>query len=105
MNVLLIIGYQAKGTLGRKIYEGAKKVVIFGEEVSVRADVKAIGAFSAHGDMDKLTKWIQPTDGKIPEKVILVHGDPEAKELFATHLRHHLRTEVLIPGFGDTIEL
>ncbi len=104
-NRLLIIGYQAKGTLGRKIYEGAKKVKIFREEVRVNAQVNAIGSFSAHGDTAKLTKWLQPTDGKIPEKIVLVHGDPEAKELFATHLRHNLKTEVLIPRLKEEIEL
>jgi len=74
-NQVLIIGYQAKGTLGRKIYEGQKKVKIFREEVKVNAKISAIGAFSAHADMNKLTKWLQPEDGKIPEKIFLVHGD------------------------------
>lgn len=97
--ILLIIGYQAKGTLGRKIYEGASKVVIFGEEVRVNAQTIAIGAFSAHGDMNKLTRWLHPDDGEIPKKIFLVHGDIEAKEVFATHLRHELRTEVVIPEY------
>jgi metallo-beta-lactamase family protein len=98
---LLIIGYQAKGTIGRKIYEGAKRVVIFGEEVKVNARTAAIGAFSAHGDMNKLTRWLKPDDGKIPQKIFLVHGDLEAKEVFATHLRHELRTEVVIPEYKE----
>ncbi|MBT5807824.1 MBL fold metallo-hydrolase [Candidatus Uhrbacteria bacterium] len=104
-NQLLIIGYQARGTTGRKIYEGAKKVKIFREEVHVNAKITAIGAFSAHGDMDKLTRWISPKDGKTPEKIFLVHGDPESKEVFATHLRHKLRTDVVIPGHHDVFEL
>ncbi|MBI4281130.1 MBL fold metallo-hydrolase [Candidatus Uhrbacteria bacterium] len=97
---VLIIGYQAKGTLGRQLYEGAKRVTIFQEPVAVRAQVKAIGSFSAHGDMDKLTRWLRPTDGRLPEKIFLTHGDPEAKELFAVHLRHELRATVEIPQFG-----
>ncbi len=100
-NTLLIIGYQARGTLGRKIYEGAKTVNIFREEVKVRATVKAMGSFSAHGDMHKLTKWLTPEDGKLPEKILLVHGDQEAKEVFATHLRHEFRTDVIIPKYGE----
>ncbi len=103
-SMLLVIGYVAHGTLGRLLYEGAKKVRIFGKEVQVKADVEAIGAFSAHGDMNKLTTWIQPVDGKMP-KVFLVHGDPEAKELFATHLRHHLKTEVVIPEYHEAFTL
>jgi metallo-beta-lactamase family protein len=104
-NQLLIIGYQVAGTLGRRLYEGAKKVKIYGEEIEVNAQVDAIGAFSAHADQKKLTKWLQPEDGKIPEKIILVHGDPEAQEVFATHLRHHLKTDVVIPDFLEEIEL
>jgi metallo-beta-lactamase family protein len=99
---LLMIGYQAAGTIGRRLYEGAQKVRIFGEDVDVRAQVSAIGAFSAHADMNKLTTWLQPQDGKIPQKIFLVHGDPEAKEIFATHLRHHLRTEVIIPAYQSS---
>ncbi len=102
---LLIIGYQAKGTIGRRIYEGAKKVVIYGEEVKVGAQTDGIGAFSAHGDMNKLTRWLQPEDGKIPSKIFLTHGDPEAKEIFATHLRHELKTEVVIPDYKSEHEV
>jgi len=104
-NELLIIGYQAKGTLGRQIYEGAKSVHIFKERVKVRADVTAIGAFSAHGDKNKLTRWLHPDDGKMPEKIFLVHGDEDAKETFATHLRHELRTEVIVPDFQSAHEI
>lgn len=102
---LLIIGYQAKGTIGRRIYEGAKKVVIYGEEVKVGAQTDAIGAFSAHGDQNKLTRWLHPEDGKIPSKIFLTHGDPEAKEVFATHLRHELKTEVVIPEYQEEYEI
>jgi len=104
-NHLLIIGYQARGTIGRQLYEGAKMVHIYGEEVLVRAKISAIGAFSAHGDTDKLTRWLQPEDGKIPEKIFLVHGDPESKEVFATHVRHTLGTEVIIPEYQSTHDI
>lgn len=104
-NRVLIIGYQAAGTLGRKIYEGAKRVKIFGDDIPVHAQVSAIGAFSAHGDMNKLTRWLKPEDGKVPSKIFLVHGDPEAKEVFATHLRHTLGTEVVIPEYQSTHEV
>ncbi len=104
-NRVLIIGYQAQGTLGRKIYEGAKRVKIFGDDIPVHAQVSAIGAFSAHGDMNKLTRWLRPEDGVIPKKIFLVHGDPEAKEVFATHLRHKLGTEVVIPEYQSSHEV
>jgi metallo-beta-lactamase family protein len=104
-NQLLIIGYQVAGTLGRRLYEAAKKVKIYGQEVRVEASVDAIGSFSAHADQNKITRWLQPEDGKIPEKIVLVHGDPEVQEVFATHLRHNLKTEVLVPEFLDEIEI
>ncbi len=104
-NILLIIGYQAEGTIGRQIYNGAKQVKIFRQEIAVRAQVEAIGAFSAHGDMNKLTRWLKPEDGKIPKQIYLVHGDPDAKEKFATHLRDELHTDIVIPEYGQTYEI
>ncbi|HBR80045.1 MAG: putative exonuclease of the beta-lactamase fold involved in RNA processing [Candidatus Uhrbacteria bacterium GW2011_GWE2_45_35] len=103
-STVLIIGYQAKGSLGRRIYEGAKQVKIFGQQLLVEAQVKAIGAFSAHGDQNKLTRWVQPEDGKLP-KIFLVHGDPEVQDIFATHLRHELQAEVLVPEPGESFEV
>lgn len=102
---LLIIGYLAKGTLGRTLYEGAKEVTIFGQRVEVKAKMKAIGAFSAHGDKNKLTRWLKPTEGEVPKKIFLVHGDAADKELFAEHLRHELQTEVIIPEYHQSFEL
>ncbi len=104
-STVLIIGFQAYGTLGRKIYEGQKEVSIFGQKIAVNASVAAIGAFSAHADMNKLTRWLLPEDGKAPKKIFLVHGDPEAKELFAAHLRGELKTEVVIPEFLSSHEV
>ena len=102
---LLVVGYQAYGTLGRRIQDGAKHVRIFGQEVEVRAKVEEIHSFSAHGDRDKLTRWLRPADGVIPKKIILVHGDADQKIAFKAHLERELGTEILIPGFGETIEL
>ena len=102
---ILVIGYQASGTIGRKIYEGAKSVRIFGKEIEVRASIKAIGAFSAQGDKIKLTKWLRPEDEQIPKKIFLVHGDPEVKKEFAVHLQHELKTEVVIPKMNEEFEI
>lgn len=102
---LLIIGYQAAGTIGRKIYEGAKEVKIYGQPVEVQAKVQAIGAFSAHGDMNKLTRWLKPEEGPVPKKIFLVHGDPEAKEAFGKHLTETLQTEIIIPETHGVFEV
>ena len=104
-SLLFIIGYQAAGTLGRRIMGGAKEVHIFGKTVQVNAQLAKIGSFSAHGDMNKLTRWLQPETGGVPKKIFLVHGDPEAKVMFADHLREALNTEIIIPEFQSSHEV
>lgn len=104
-NMLLIIGYQAYGTLGRRIFDGAKRVTIYRESVAVRAQVRAIGSFSAHGDKHKMARWLRPTEGPVPKKIFLTHGDPDAKPAFAAFLKEELNTELVIPGFGEEVEL
>lgn len=103
-SMVLIIGYQARGSLGRAIYEGAKKVRVYGQELKVRAKIEAIGAFSAHGDQAKLTRWLKPEEGEV-SRIFLVHGDPDAQDVFATHVRHELKAEVVVPEFGEGFEV
>jgi metallo-beta-lactamase family protein len=103
-SMVLIIGYQASGSLGRRLYEGADKVKIMRQEVKVEATVKALGSFSAHGDQNKLTRWLKPEKGKI-KRVFVNHGDEEAAMVFATHLRHVYRNEVEVPKEGEGFEV
>lgn len=77
-NIVLIVGYMAEGTLGRKILEGEKTVEILREQVPVRARIEHINAFSAHADQNELMRFIKSTKGL--KKVILVHGDADARE-------------------------
>ncbi len=104
-NMVLIIGYQAAHTLGRQIYDGIKRVNVYGQDVDVRGEVRAIGAFSAHGDRDKLTRWVQPADGRIPKKIFLTHGDPDVKAAFAAHLREAIGADAVIPELHAAYEL
>jgi len=104
-STLIIVGYQAEGTLGRKLYEGADHVRIFNEDVAVRCTIKAIGALSAHGDQNKMLDWIGSA-GTAPKKVCFVHGDPHA----ATELAHKTRDRyagvmTLVPEFGESVEV
>ncbi|MBI5729454.1 MAG: MBL fold metallo-hydrolase [Candidatus Magasanikbacteria bacterium] len=82
-NTLLLIGYQSKGTLGRRIMDGQSPVRILGENVPVHCQVKMIGALSAHGDQNKLLGWIGTAK---PRRVFLNHGDPAAKVALAKKL-------------------
>lgn len=104
-NIILIIGYQAVGTLGRRLFEGAREVRIYGQTLKVKAKIDAVGAFSAHGDQAKLTRWLQPEDKHIPKKIFLVHGDSPVLDVFATHLRHTLQTEIVVPEIGNFFEI
>lgn len=104
-SILLIIGFMAEGTLGRALYDGAKRVKVYGSDVEVKAQVKAIGAFSAHGDQEKLTRWLKPEFGEVAKKIFLVHGDPDAEDALAGHLRETYGSEVLTSEQGITHEI
>lgn len=101
---ILIVGYQAKYTLGKTIQGGATEVTIFGEKHAVRATVETIDAFSAHGDQKKLTRFVQG-EGTLPGVVYLVHGEDQSKEALADHLRTILQAHVEIPGINQTYDI
>ncbi len=103
-STLLIIGYQSQGTLGRRLYEGAETVTIFGDVIQVFCTVKAIGGLSAHGDQDKLVSWIRGAE-KIPERVYCVHGEPHAATALAHRLRDDLHIKTFVPERGETVEI
>ncbi|MDP2631491.1 MAG: MBL fold metallo-hydrolase [Candidatus Uhrbacteria bacterium] len=100
---VLIIGFQAEETLGRQIQDGAKEVSIFREKVAVNAEVSVISSFSAHGDRNKLAKWLKPKKGDIA-KIFLVHGDPEVKEEFKKFLSDKIKSEIIIPKIYESFE-
>jgi len=103
-STVLFVGYQAQGTLGRRILDGEKLVRIHGEEVAVNADIENIEGFSAHADQKALVEWVQKLNGK-PEKIFLVHGEPEGMQMLAKVIGDETKNNVLIPKIGDTIEL
>lgn len=77
---LVIVGYQAEGTLGRALINGAKRVRIHGEEIAVRASIHTINGFSAHADRDDLMAFLEPSNGA---HVLLVHGEEDVMRSFA----------------------
>lgn len=98
-NTVLFVGYQAQGTLGRKILDGAKKVKIFGEEIFVNARIESIDGFSGHADKDGLLQWIRNFK-KRPQKIFIVHGEPEAQEVLANEINETFGIECIIPDRG-----
>lgn len=101
---ILIVGYQARYTLGKTIQGGAQEITIFGEKHQVRATVETIDAFSAHGDQKKLTKFLRG-NGTLPSTIFLVHGEQETKEKFAAHLQSVMSATVEIPHVEQTYEI
>jgi metallo-beta-lactamase family protein len=96
-----VVGFQAAGTLGRRIVDGAKTVRIHGQPIEVRARVVTINGFSSHADREDLLAWIEPTGSA---RVFLVHGEPPVMETFAGELRGRGR-EVIIPAQDATYDL
>lgn len=103
-STLIIVGYQAQGTLGRRLYEGAERVHIFDEAIDVKCSIKAIGALSAHGDQDKLVSWVRNAE-KTPEKVYCIHGEPESATALGHRLRDELGIKAFVPEVGDFFEM
>ncbi|TFH00988.1 MAG: MBL fold metallo-hydrolase [Calditrichales bacterium] len=103
-NTILLIGYQAEGTRGRKIAEGGESVRIHGQEVPIRAKVKSISGFSAHGDYEEILAWLMAFN-KPPRKTFLVHGEETATAALAEKIKANLSWPVVIPKFGETHSL
>lgn len=101
---VLFVGYQAYGTLGRALLEGASKVKLFGEEIEVRAQIRRLSGISAHADNKGLVEWIQAFEEK-PEKVFVVHGEDTVCELFAGRLRSELGIDAVAPYSGTVYDL
>jgi len=103
-NTVLITGFQAANTLGRKLVDKLPEVRIFGEPMRVRAEVETLNELSGHADQQELLAWMRPVAGNL-KKVFLVHGEPAQAEALARAIREHYGTEVVIPARGDSFEL
>ncbi|MDP3762952.1 MAG: MBL fold metallo-hydrolase [bacterium] len=103
-SALLFVGYQPPGSMGRRIQDGAKTVVILGEEVPVRAKIKALLGYSAHPDRDALLAFIEKSRDSL-EKVFAIHGEPAASLFLVQRIRDHLGIEAYAPRYGETYEI
>ncbi|MCM8783902.1 MAG: MBL fold metallo-hydrolase [Candidatus Omnitrophica bacterium] len=103
-NTILIVGYMAQDTLGRKIVEKEKKVKIFGEEYRLKAEVVIMNAFSGHADRNDLLKYVRRTKESV-KKVFVVHGDPDQSEALAEGIKEVGVDNVYVPEVGDEAEL
>ena len=103
-NTILFVGYQAVGTLGNTIVNGAKKVKIFGEELAVNARVEYIESYSGHADQQWLMNFIYSFINK-PKHIFLVHGELESQVVLKEKIVQETKVPVTIPDHGDVYEL
>ena len=103
-NTVLITGFQAQETLGRKIVEKQAEVNIFGEPYRLRAEVVKLNELSGHADQQELLEWMKPMMSTV-KKVFLVHGEPKAQIVLAELIRERYRVEVTNPGRGESFDL
>lgn len=103
-NTILFVGYQAQGTLGSKIVSGEKKVKIFGEEISVNAQIEYIEGYSGHADQEWLLNFVYSFITK-PKHIFLVHGEPEGQKVLKSKLEETTDISVTIPDYGESYKL
>jgi metallo-beta-lactamase family protein len=101
---VVFVGYQAQGSLGRRLTEGAKRVKIMGEEVSVKARVYNLDGFSAHADQEQIIGWLECLKKK-PVTVFLVHGEIDMSEPLSSMIEERLALKTYIPQYGDAAEI
>ena len=101
---VLIVGFQSQGTLGRKLVEGAKSVMIFGEEIPVRASIHTMGGFSAHADQTGLLDWFATLAPSRP-RTIITHGEDRARKTFSDLIQKRFGLKSERPALGDVIEI
>jgi len=103
---ILFVGYQATGSLGRQLQDGAKHVNIFGEDKEVRAKIESISGYSSHKDSDHLLEFIEKaTEEEKLKKVFVVMGEPKSSMFLVQKLRDNLGVDAIYPKFKQTIEI
>lgn len=103
-STILFIGYQAFGTLGRHIIEGASSVRILGQKRKIKARIAQVGGFSAHADKEELLEWLMSLK-KTPRRVFVTHGEADAAQSFASFISERTGWDVTVPEYKDEVIL
>lgn len=101
---VLFVGYQAPGSLGRRIQDGEKRVIIDGEHIRVRASTMSLTGYSGHADRDQLLSFVEGAGERL-QKVFVTMGEPKSSMFFAQRVKDFLGVEALVPKRGDSFEL
>ena len=102
---IVFVGYQAAGTIGRRILDGEPEVKIMKQWVPVRCRIAKIGGFSAHADWKEVLRWLEGMQTHVPRRTFLTHGEPEAATAMAGHIKERFGWEVHVPQYGERFEL
>lgn len=102
-STIMFVGYQAIGTLGRSIIDGASSVRILGQQYPVNAKIETISGFSAHADQQELITWLKT--GKNTKKIFVTHGEPDASKELAAHIKAQLGCDAHVPEYKETVIL
>lgn len=104
-NQILLVGYMAEHTLGRRLQNRELEVKIMGEWYNVRAEITQINAFSAHADYQEATDWLKSMDTSSLRKIFMIHGEPDVQAVFKDHLEAQGYPNVQIVKYGETYDL
>ena len=103
-NSIIFVGYQAEGTLGRMLVEGAKEITLFNEKIECKAEIHNLEGFSGHADRDGLIDWLKGLE-KQPKQIFLVHGEMDAKEEFAKTVKEEVGFDTVVVKGNSEYEL
>jgi metallo-beta-lactamase family protein len=101
---IVFVGYQAAGTIGRRIQDGEPEVKIMKQWIPVRCRVEKIGGFSAHADWKEVLRWLEGMQPGAPRETFLTHGEPAAANAMAGHIKERFGWNVHVPQYGEKFE-
>jgi len=104
-NHVMLLSFQAEDTIGRKLKDGAKNVVIDEENVKVKAKITSMGCFSSHADNDKLLDWVSKISSPMPKKIFIIHGENDRREAFSNSLKNNFKGEIFLPEDESSYEI
>ena len=100
---IVIVGYQAHGTIGRRLVDGSDEIRLWGDNYAVRASIHTVGGLSAHADQADLVEWYSAFRSRPP--LYLVHGEERAQVPLKARIERELSAPVRIPEYGETIRI
>ncbi len=103
-NLVVLVGYQAPGTRGRAMLEGARRIKMHGQMIPIEAEFLSVQGLSAHADRKGLLRWLASAE-KPPKAVFVVHGEPEASQALAASIEKELSLRTIAPRLGDSFDL